>query len=160
VHRTAHQLGLRTTATMMFGCGETHAHRVRHLARIRRLQQETDGFTAFIPWMFQRANTALGKSVTHEATAVDYLKTLAISRLFLDNVRNVQASWLTPGLKLGQIALRFGGNDLGSILIEENVVSAAGCHNRTNEEELRRVIRDAGFRPVQRDSLYRLYFLK
>jgi cyclic dehypoxanthinyl futalosine synthase len=160
VHRTAHLLGLRTTATMMFGCGETHAHRVRHLARIRRLQEETDGFTAFIPWMFQRANTALGKSVTQEATAVDYLKTLAISRLFLDNVRNVQASWLTPGLKLGQIALRFGGNDLGSILIEENVVSAAGCHNRTNEEELRRVIRDAGFRPVQRDSLYRLYFLK
>ncbi len=160
VHRTAHALGLRTTATMMFGCGETSEHRVRHLARICRLQQETGGFTAFIPWMFQRENTSLGRYIQEEATAVDYLKTLAISRLFLDNIDNVQASWLTPGLKLGQIALRFGGNDLGSVLIEENVVSAAGCHNRTNEEELRRIIRDAGFRPVQRDTLYRTYFLK
>jgi cyclic dehypoxanthinyl futalosine synthase len=160
VHRTAHRLGMRTTATMMFGCGETRWHRVRHLAHIRRLQEETGGFTAFIPWLFQRANTSLGRFVQEEATAVDYLKTLAISRLFLDNINNVQASWLTPGLKLGQIGLRFGGNDLGSILIEENVVSAAGCHNRTNEEELRRAIRDAGFRPVQRDCLYRFYFLK
>ncbi len=160
VHRTAHSLGLRTTATMMFGCGETHEHRVRHFLRIQQLQQDTGGFTAFIPWMFQREHTALGRFVKEEATAADYLKTLAIARLFLDNIENVQASWLTPGLKLGQIALRFGGNDLGSILIEENVVSAAGCTNRTNEEELRRVIRDAGFRPVQRDTLYRTYFLK
>jgi len=159
VHRTAHQLGMRTTATMMFGCGETVEHRLRHLARIRALQQETGGFTSFIPWMFQRENTSLGHWVQHEATSVDYLKTLAISRIFLDNIENVQASWLTPGLKLGQVALRFGGNDLGSILIEENVVSAAGCHNKTNEEELRRVIRDAGFRPVQRDTLYRTWFL-
>jgi len=160
VHRTAHQLGLRTTATMMFGCGETYEHRVGHFRRIWQLQQDTGGFTAFIPWMFQRENTSLGRFVKEEATAVDYLKTLAISRVFLDNIPNVQASWLTPGLKLGQIALRFGGNDLGSILIEENVVSAAGCVNRTNEPELRRVIRDAGFRPVQRDTLYRVYFLK
>ena len=160
VHRTAHALGLRTTATMMFGCGETYAHRVRHFLRIRQLQQDTGGFTAFIPWMFQRTNTSLGRFIKEEATAVEYLKTLAIARLFLDNIDNVQASWLTPGLKLGQIALRFGGNDLGSILIEENVVSAAGCVNRTNEEELRRVVRDAGFRPVQRDTLYRVYFLK
>ena len=160
VHRTAHALGLRTTATMMFGCGETYAHRVRHFLRIWQLQQDTGGFTAFIPWMFQRTNTSLGRFIKEEATAVEYLKTLAIARLFLDNIDNVQASWLTPGLKLGQIALRFGGNDLGSILIEENVVSAAGCVNRTNEEELRRVVRDAGFRPVQRDTLYRVYFLK
>ena len=160
VHRTAHALGLRTTATMMFGCGETYAHRVRHFLRIRQLQQDTGGFTAFIPWMFQRTNTSLGRFIKEEATTVEYLKTLAIARLFLDNIDNVQASWLTPGLKLGQIALRFGGNDLGSILIEENVVSAAGCVNRTNEEELRRVVRDAGFRPVQRDTLYRVYFLK
>ena len=160
VHRTAHALGLRTTATMMFGCGETYAHRVRHFLRIRQLQQDTGGFTAFIPWIFQRTNTPLGSFIKEEATAVEYLKTLAIARLFLDNIDNVQASWLTPGLKLGQIALRFGGNDLGSILIEENVVSAAGCGNRTNEGELRRVIRDAGFRPVQRDTLYRVHFLK
>ncbi len=160
VHRTAHALGLRTTATMMFGCGETLEHRVRHFERLRQLQDDTGGFTAFIPWMFQRANTSLGKFVKEEATAVDYLKTLAISRLALDNIENVQASWLTPGLKLGQVALRFGGNDLGSILIEENVVSAAGCLNRTNEEELRRVIRDAGFRPAQRDTLYRKLFIR
>ena len=160
VHRTAHALGLRTTATMMFGCGETYAHRVRHFLRIRQLQQDTGGFTAFIPWIFQRTNTPLGSFIKEEATAVEYLKTLAIARLFLDDIHNVQASWLTPGLKMGQIAMRFGGNDLGSILIEENVVSAAGCGNRTNEEELRRIIRDAGFRPVQRDTLYRVYFLK
>ncbi len=160
VHRTAHALGLSTTATMMFGCGETYAHRVRHFLRIRQLQQDTGGFTAFIPWIFQRTNTPLGSFIKEEATAVEYLKTLAIARLFLDDIHNVQASWLTPGLKMGQIALRFGGNDLGSILIEENVVSAAGCENRTNEEELRHIIRDAGFRPVQRDTLYRVYFLK
>jgi cyclic dehypoxanthinyl futalosine synthase len=159
VHRTAHQLGLRTTATMMFGCGEKLAHRVNHLARIRQLQEETGGFTAFIPWMFQPAHTSLGKSVKEQTTSVDYLKTLAVSRLYLDNILNVQASWLTPGPKICQIALRFGGNDVGSILIEENVVRAAGCTNATNEAELRRLISDAGFHPVKRDSLYRTYFL-
>jgi cyclic dehypoxanthinyl futalosine synthase len=159
VHRTAHELGLRTTATMMFGCGETLEHRVRHLDRIRNLQDETGGFTAFIPWFFQRENTSLGRSIHEEATAVDYLKTLAVSRLYSDNIENVQASWLTPGHKICQIALRFGGNDVGSILIEENVVSAAGCHNTSSEEELRRLIRDAGFRPIKRDTLYRRYFL-
>ncbi len=159
VHRTAHQLGLRTTATMMFGCGEELQHRVRHLERIRELQDETGGFTAFIPWFFQRENTSLGRFIKEETTAVDYLKTLAVSRVFLDNILNVQASWLTPGHKVCQIALRFGGNDVGSILIEENVVSAAGCHNKSSEEGLRRLISDAGFRPVKRDTLYRLYFL-
>src|SRR5712692_6973916 len=158
VHRTAHQLGLRTTATMMFGCGETLEHRVKHFERIRRLQEETGGFTAFIPWFFQRQNTSLGNFVKEEVTAVDYLKTLAVSRIYLDNIHNVQASWLTPGHKICQIALRFGGNDVGSILIEENVVSAAGCVNTASEQELRRLISDAGFRPIKRDTLYRTYF--
>jgi len=159
VHRTAHRLGLRTTATMMFGCGEALQHRVNHFARLRQLQEETGGFTAFIPWFFQRENTSLGRFVKEEVTAVDYLKTLAVSRLYLDNVPNVQASWLTPGHKICQIALRFGANDVGSILIEENVVYAAGCKNTSSEEILRRLISDAGFRPFKRDTLYRTYFL-
>ena len=159
VHRIAHKLGLRTTATMMFGVGETLQHRLNHFEAIRRLQEETGGFTAFIPWFFQRENTSLGHFVKQEATAVDYLKTLAVSRIYLDNILNVQASWLTPGHKICQIALRFGGNDVGSILIEENVVSAAGCHNTSTEEDLRRLIADAGFRPVKRDTLYRTYYL-
>ncbi len=159
VHRTAHQLGLRTTATMMFGCGETFAQRLNHFDCLRQLQEETGGFTAFIPWMFQPAHTSLGNFVKEETTAIDYLKTLAVSRLYLDNILNVQASWLTPGPKICQIALRFGGNDVGSILIEENVVRAAGCTNTTNEAELRRLITDAGFRPIKRDTLYRTYFL-
>ncbi len=159
VHRTAHQLGLRTTATMMFGCGETFQHRVKHLERLRRLQDETGGFTAFIPWFFQRENTSLGRFIKEEVTAVDYLKTLATSRVYLDNILNVQASWLTPGHKICQIALGFGGNDVGSILIEENVVSAAGCTRTTSEKRLRQLIEDAGFRPVKRDTLYRNYFL-
>jgi cyclic dehypoxanthinyl futalosine synthase len=159
VHRTAHQLGMRTTATMMFGCGETLEHRINHLARIRQLQEETGGFTAFIPWLFQRENTSLGNFVKEEASAVDYLKTLAVSRIYLDNILNVQASWLTPGHKICQIALRFGGNDVGSILIEENVVRAAGVTRTSSEEQLRRLIQEAGFRPVKRDTLYRTYFL-
>jgi cyclic dehypoxanthinyl futalosine synthase len=159
VHRTAHQLGLRTTATMMFGCGETHQHRINHFERIRQLQEETGGFTAFIPWMFQPTHTSLGHFVKEEATAVDYLKTLAVSRVYLGNILNVQASWLTPGHKICQIALRFGSNDVGSILIEENVVRAAGVTNTSSEEQLRRLIADAGFRPVKRDTLYRVYFL-
>jgi len=159
VHRTAHQLGMRTTATMMFGCGERLEHRINHFARVRQLQEETGGFTAFIPWLFQRENTSLGNFVKEEASAVDYLKTLAVSRIYLDNILNVQASWLTPGHKICQIALRFGGNDVGSILIEENVVRAAGVTRTSSEEQLRRLIEEAGFRPVKRDTLYRTYFL-
>ncbi|HEX5411638.1 MAG TPA: cyclic dehypoxanthinyl futalosine synthase [Terriglobia bacterium] len=159
VHREAHKLGMRTTATMMFGCGETLQHRIAHLERVRRLQQETGGFTAFIPWFFQRENTSLGRFIKEEVTAVEYLKMLAVSRLYLDNIQNVQASWLTPGHKVCQIALRFGGNDVGSILIEENVVSAAGCGRTSSEQKLRGMIRDAGFRPIKRDTLYRNYFL-
>jgi len=159
VHLTAHRLGMNTTATMMFGCGETIEQRVHHLEVIRRIQEETGGFTAFIPWSFQRENTSLGRFVKEEATGVEYLKTLAISRLYLENVPNIQSSWVTQGLKVCQVGLRFGGNDVGSIMIEENVVSAAGARNRASEEELRRIIRDAGFVPKQRDTLYRTYFL-
>jgi cyclic dehypoxanthinyl futalosine synthase len=159
VHRTAHELGMRTTATMMFGCGETVDQLMNHLELVRNLQEETGGFTAFIPWTFQRANTALGRTVKEEATAVEYLKTLAISRIFLENIENIQSSWVTQGLKTCQLGLRFGANDVGSIMIEENVVSAAGAHHRASEEELRRIIRDAGFVPKQRDTLYRTYFL-
>src|ERR1700690_3045168 len=159
VHRTAHQLGMRTTATMMFGVDETLEQRVNHFEVTRRLQEETDGFTAFIPWSFQPNNTALGGRGWDEATAVDYLKVLAISRLYLDNIENVQASWVTQGLKVLQLGLRFGGNDVGSVMLEENVVKAAGTSNCTTEEELRRIIRDAGFQPRQRDTLYRTMFL-
>jgi len=159
VHRTAHQLGMRTTATMMFGVDETLDQRVNHFEVIRRLQEETGGFTAFIPWSFQPGNTALGGRGWDEATAVDYLKVLAISRLYLDNIENVQSSWVTQGLKVLQLGLRFGGNDVGSVMLEENVVKAAGTSNCTTEEELRRIIRDAGFQPRQRDTLYRTMFL-
>ena len=159
MHRVAHSLGMRTTATMMFGCGEEYRHRVNHLERLRRIQEDTGGFTALIPWMFAPDNTPLGKKV-QEATAVDYLKTLAISRLYLDNIDHIQSSWLTPGIKVCQVGLQFGADDVGSILIEENVVFAAGVTNRTNEGELRRIITDAGYIPAQRDTLYRSYALK
>ena len=154
VMRAAHQVGLRTTATMMFGIGDKVEHRVRHLQRVRDVQDETGGFTAFIPWTFQRENTALGRKIKEEPTGIDYLKMLAVSRLFLDNVDHIQASWLTQGLKLGQTALRFGADDMGSIMIEENVVSAAGADNEANERDLRYQIREAGFTPQQRDILY------
>ncbi len=159
VHRIAHQLGMRTTATMMFGVGEKLEHRVNHFQRLYDLQEETGGFTAFIPWSFQPNNTALGGRHWDEATSVEYLKVLAISRLFLSNIENVQSSWVTQGLKVLQLGLRFGGNDVGSVMLEENVVRSAGVNNHTTEEELRHIIRDAGFRPAQRDTLYTKYFL-
>jgi cyclic dehypoxanthinyl futalosine synthase len=159
VHRTCHALGIRTTATMMFGTGETIEQRMNHFDLVRRIQEDTGGFTAFIPWAYQRENTSLGNFVKQEATAVEYLKMLALSRLYLENILNIQSSWVTPGLKTCQLGLRFGGNDVGSIMIEENVVSAAGAHHRASEEELRRLIRDAGFIPKQRDTLYRTYYL-
>src|ERR1700755_2650599 len=159
VHRTAHQLGMRTTATMIFGVGESFEHRVNHFQRLYELQEETGGFTAFIPWSFQPTNTALGGRHWDEATAVEYLKVLAISRLYLSNFLNVQSSWVTQGLKVCQMGLRFGGNDVGSGMLEENVVKSAGVTNCTTEEELRRIIRDGGFRTARRDTLYRQYFL-
>jgi cyclic dehypoxanthinyl futalosine synthase len=159
VHRTAHELGMRTTATMMFGCGEEYRHRVNHFETVRQIQEDTGGFTSFIPWFFAPENTPLGKKIP-EATAFDYLKTLAISRLYLDNIDHIQSSWLTPGIKICQLGLQFGADDVGSILIEENVVYAAGVRNRTNEQELRRIISDAGYIPAQRDTLYRSYAWK
>src|SRR5215204_5315165 len=155
VMRAVHKVGLRSTATMMFGIGDKVEHRVRHLQRVRDVQDETGGFTAFIPWTFQRENTALGRKITEEPTGIDYLKMVAVSRLFLDNVQHIQSSWLTQGLRLGQTALRFGADDMGSIMIEENVVSAAGAHNEAGEKELRYQITEAGFRPQQRDILYK-----
>ena len=159
VHRTCHAVGLRTTATMMFGTGETIEQRMNHFDLVRQIQEDTGGFTAFIPWAFQRENTSLGNFVKQESTAVEFLKMLALSRLYLENILNIQSSWVTPGLKTCQLGLRFGGNDVGSIMIEENVVSAAGAHHRASEEELRRLIRGAGFIPKQRDTLYRTYYL-
>ncbi len=154
VMRAVHKVGLRSTATMMFGIGDNVKHRVNHLQRIRDVQDETGGFTAFIPWTFQRENTALGRKITEEPTGMDYLKMVSVSRLFLDNVQHIQSSWLTQGLRLGQTALRFGADDMGSIMIEENVVSAAGANNEANEKELRYQISEAGFTPQQRDILY------
>jgi cyclic dehypoxanthinyl futalosine synthase len=164
VMRAVHDVGLISTATMMFGIGDRVEHRVRHLQRIRDVQDESlkrntetgfgGEFTAFIPWTFQRENTALGRKITEEPTGIDYLKMLAVSRLFLDNIQHIQSSWLTQGLKLGQTALRFGADDMGSIMIEENVVSAAGASTCADERELRYQIRAAGYRPQQRDILY------
>ena len=151
VMEIAHGLGLRTTATMMFGHIETIEERLEHLQRIRDLQDRTGGFTAFIPWPFQPDHTALAAARAIEKTsAVSYLRMLALSRLFLDNVRNIQASWVTQGPKIAQLSLFFGANDFGSTMIEENVVAAAGVRFRLSEEEIRHLVADAGFRPQQR----------
>jgi len=157
VHREAHKQGLKTTGTMMIGVGEKLRHRINHLERLRVQQDETKGFTAFIPWTFQDEHTELGKRNLPKVTAAEYLRMLALSRIYLDNFDNVQVSWLTVGLKIGQVGLRFGVNDMGSIMIEENVISAAGARNRANDTELRRIIQDAGFTPRQRTSLYERY---
>jgi cyclic dehypoxanthinyl futalosine synthase len=153
VHRAAHRLGMRTTAAMSFGGGETIEHRVNHLETVRRLQEETGGFTAFTPWSFQPRSA--GIRGFEEATAVEYLKTLAISRMFLDTVENVQSHLETQGLKVLQVGLRFGGNDVGSLMLD----GSASPTGAATEEQLRQVIRDAGFRPVQRDTVYRTMFL-
>lgn len=158
VHREAHRLGMPTTATMMFGVGETYAERIAHLEVVRRIQDESlaegkESFTAFIPWTFQEENTALDGRV-EVSTGHDYLRTLALSRLFLDNVPHVQGSWVTQGKKIGQVSLFFGADDLGSIMIEENVVAAAGAHNRMTRDDMVALIRDAGFSPAQRGSVY------
>ncbi len=153
VHESAHGLGMRTTATMMFGVGENYRDRVEHFRVVRDLQDRTGGFTAWIPWTFQKENTMLDGKV-EEAGGFEYLKTLAVSRLYLDNIRHVQGSWVTQGPKIGQVSLSFGADDLGSIMIEENVVYAAGARNRMTQEEMRRLITDAGYEPVQRRTLY------
>ena len=152
VMRLAHGLGLTTSATMMFGHVETLAERIEHLRRLRELQDETGGFIAFIPWTFQAANMPLAGM--QQSGGHDYLKTLAISRLYLDNFQHIQASWITQGGRLCQVAVHFGANDVGSVMIEENVVRAAGCAHQMVEEELRSMIRQTGFAPLQRDFYY------
>jgi cyclic dehypoxanthinyl futalosine synthase len=154
VCRRWHALGGRGSATMMFGHLETPAERIEHLQRLRALQDETGGFTAFIAWTFQPGHTAL--SDLRKLGAWSYLKTLAVSRLYLDNFANLQASWVTQGLTIGQLALRFGANDMGSLMIEENVVAAAGTSFRATEQEIRRAIAEAGYVPRKRDVFYRL----
>jgi cyclic dehypoxanthinyl futalosine synthase len=158
VMESAHRIGLPTTATMMFGHVETYADRVAHLEKIRALQDRSlargaRGFTAFIAWTYKTENTALGGS---ETTSSEYLRTQAIARIYLDNIPNLQSSWVTQGKEIGQVALTFGANDMGSIMIEENVVRAAGAHGCTTRPEIERLIREAGYVPRQRDTLYNL----
>jgi cyclic dehypoxanthinyl futalosine synthase len=151
VMRHAHRAGLRTTATMMYGTVETDEERLEHLFRLRALQDETGGFTAFITWSYQPEHTELGGT---EATGVDYLRTLAISRIVLDNFDNLQASWVTQGGKVGQLSLAYGANDMGSVMIEENVVRAAGASYCMDEVEIVRNIEDAGFIARRRNMHY------
>jgi len=171
VMRTAHRIGIRSTATMMFGHVESIDDRLTHLQRIRRLQDETGGFTAFIPWTWQPGSTPLagdrprcptdsaciadGKHL-HLSGATEYLRTLAVSRIVLDNVANIQASWVTQGGRVGQIALLFGANDLGSVMMEENVVASAGVTFRLDERRIRRLIAAAGYEPKRRNCYYQL----
>ncbi len=155
VMREAHLQGIPGTATMMFGSVETLEDRVEHLRVIRELQDETGGFRAFIPWSFQSGNTAL-EGIYGPVTGVEYLMMVAVSRLYLDNIPHIQASWVTQGLKMGQVALRFGADDLGSTMIEENVVAATGLSVQANSADLIHAIRGAGFVPAQRRTDYSL----
>ncbi|MGD0519010.1 MAG: cyclic dehypoxanthinyl futalosine synthase [Thermoguttaceae bacterium] len=152
--RAWHKLGGRGSATMMFGHVETLAQRIEHLEQLRKLQDETGGFTAFICWTFQPSHTELAR--LPKIGAFEYLKTLSVSRLYLDNFANLQASWVTQGLPVGQLALRCGANDFGSLMIEENVVAAAGTSFHATEEEIRYAIIEAGYTPRKRDVFYRL----
>jgi len=160
VHRVSHELGMRTTATMMYGHVETTEQRIEHLQRIRDLQDQTEGFTAFITWNFQPDDTALGASAERwdgiVSTGFDHLRTVAISRLFLDNIDSLQASWVTQGPKIAQVSLRYGINDFGSTMLEENVVSAAGTShmNEMDLQTMERLIRDAGYTPQRRNTRY------
>lgn len=153
VMRQAHQLGLRSSATMMFGHVESLDDRIEHLGRLRDLQDETGGFTAFICWTFQPEHTKLRAETV---TSAEYLRTQAIARIFLDNFENVQSSWVTQGPKIGQIALQFGANDFGSVMMEENVVSSAGTSFRLGASDIERLIREAGYEPHRRNTWYRL----
>ena len=153
VMRHAHHAGLRTTATMMYGTVERDEERIEHLRRLRDLQDETGGFTAFITWSFQPEHTERGG---HEATGIDYLRTLAVARIFLDNFDNLQASWVTQGGKVGQLSLAFGANDMGSVMIEENVVRAAGASYCMDEVEIVENIEDAGFIAKRRNMHYEI----
>jgi cyclic dehypoxanthinyl futalosine synthase len=155
VQEEAHRQGMRTSVTMMYGLGETAADRIEHLFRVRQVQDRTGGFTAFICWPLQPEGTP-GMSHMEKTDAVTYLRTLAISRIILKDVPNIQSSWVTMGHKVGQVALRFGANDYGSLMMEENVVSAAGTTYRTTLDEIDRIITDAGYTPRQRRQDYSL----
>jgi cyclic dehypoxanthinyl futalosine synthase len=153
VMEIAHRLGIESTATMMMGTGETNAERIEHLRMIRDLQDRTGGFRAFIPWTYQPENNHLkGKT---QCTTLEYLRLVAVARLFFDNVAHLQSSWLTTGKDVGQLSLHMGVDDLGSIMLEENVISSAGARHRSGLAELVRMIRSAGRIPAQRDTLYR-----
>ena len=154
VHRTAHQVGMRSTATMMYGHVETPAEVIEHLDYIRTLQDETKGFTAFVPWSYKRGNTPMESKVPHIAGASMYFRVLAVSRLYLDNFEHIQASWFSEGKKTGQISLQFGADDFGGTLFEENVHLATGHVNKTTVAEIETLIREAGFTPAQRTTLY------
>ncbi|OGR83003.1 MAG: dehypoxanthine futalosine cyclase [Elusimicrobia bacterium RIFCSPLOWO2_01_FULL_64_13] len=153
-HRAAHEAGMRSTATMMYGHVEGPEDVIEHLENIRRLQDETGGFTAFIPWSFKPANTPLDKKVPHGSSANRYLRMIAFSRIYLDNFPHIQASWFSEGKKTGQVALHFGADDFGGTIFEENVHRAADHVLKTSEDEIRALIRDAGFVPAQRTTLY------
>ena len=158
--RTAHDMGLATSATMMYGHVETLRQRVEHLIKIRDLQAEAPpenyGFIAFIPWIFRSAGTRLEKEgVVSNFSPSEYLRIIALSRIVLNNIKNIQASWLTVGKPTAQIALHAGANDMGSIMIEENVVSSAGASNNFDAAGIQQAIREAGFTPQLRDQLYR-----
>ena len=154
VHLEAHRLGYRTTATMMYGHLEEDEDIIEHLGHVRSVQDETGGFTAFIPWSYKAENTALARKVKSLAGPNRYLRIMALSRLYLDNVQHIQASWFSEGKKTGQVALHFGGDDFGGTLFDENVMQEAGFYNRTSVEEVTDIIRDAGFTPAQRTTLY------
>jgi cyclic dehypoxanthinyl futalosine synthase len=175
VMEQTHKLGMKTTATMMFGSIEKAEDIIEHLDAVRNLQDKTGGFTAFIPWSFQPGNTELAKNSKqrarseerrvkrddlaheiHPATAVEYLRILAFSRIYLDNIKNIQASWVTQGLKLAQVALRFGANDFGSTMLEENVIASTGISYRVTKEDIIKAIRDTGFSPAQRNTHYEI----
>lgn len=158
VHRLAHSIGMKTTATMMFGTVETDEEIIEHWDLIRKLQDETGGFRAFIMWSFQGENTELMEEHPEikPQSSNRYLRLLAVSRLYLDNFKNLQSSWVTQGSYIGQMALKFGANDLGSTMMEENVVKAAGAANRMNQDEMIRLIKDIGEIPAKRDTAYNI----
>ncbi len=154
VMRQAATLGMRGTATMMFGHVETDAERIEHLDRVRQLQDECGVFTAFIPWTYQPEHTALAATVPGKTTVAEYLRTLAMARIYLHNVQHIQASFVTQGMKTCQVGLAMGADDFGSVMLEENVVSSAGCNHPTSVAEIERHIKDAGFAPQRRTMLY------
>ncbi len=156
VHREAHRIGWKSTATMMYGHVEELEDVADHLIHIRELQDEHGGFTAFVPWSFKPGNTPLVRKIPHYAGPNDYLRILAVSRLVLDNFDHIQASWFSEGKKAGQVGLHWGADDFGGTLIEENVHACTGFINRTSTEEVKTLIREAGFAPVQRDTRYRI----